>query len=331
PGLNNLGNTCFFNSVMQCIAYTQPLFDRLKTADEENQLVKGPFTGALYGFLNQMKATGETGGTVNPRDLFSCLSNTWRIYRMYGQQDSHELLRRLLDGVREEQLKKDENDKTIPNQRTLVENCFGGELVQAIVCDRCKHVSYSLEEYMDLSLPIAAEAKARGGLLATTTVAAPITIVEPRQRICNRAFKRYLLHSVPDVLVVQLKRFQSSGFAGRTKKCDDPVIFQEFLDLQPFMAPAAALGHRESGRYRLNGVVVHGGGLFSGHYTAYVRILQNATLAKQQSALGDDDNDAVIEWAYCSDTNVRASTIEEVLCSQAYLLLYERMAESVGR
>lgn len=59
-----------------------------------------------------------------------------------GQQDSHELMRRLLDGLREEVLKKDERGKALPKQVTYVDDVFGGNLVSVIVCHSCKNVSY---------------------------------------------------------------------------------------------------------------------------------------------------------------------------------------------
>lgn len=35
PGLSNMGNTCFLNSVMQCLAYTPPLYNYIMSGDHK--------------------------------------------------------------------------------------------------------------------------------------------------------------------------------------------------------------------------------------------------------------------------------------------------------
>ena len=74
-------------------------------------------------------------------------------------------------------------------------------------------------------------------------------------------------HTVPDLLVLHLKRFKftASGLFGR--KIDYHVRFPEQLDLARFSSPPGALA-----RYTLVGVLVHvGSSLQGGHYFAHVR------------------------------------------------------------
>ncbi|KAI8851515.1 hypothetical protein BC829DRAFT_415243 [Chytridium lagenaria] len=157
-GLVNLGNTCFFNSVMQCMAYTNvmhpiALAAAAKGAAPEKMKHVPLFAAAndrvlTKAFLNFIRVMREQlalqkSATVNPSILFGHLSNKYKMYKSFRQQDSHELLRCLLDAVKEEQLQRDERDRV-----------FGGKLVSAIVCDTCKNVSYRFEEFLDLSVPI---------------------------------------------------------------------------------------------------------------------------------------------------------------------------------
>ncbi|KAJ3256323.1 Ubiquitin carboxyl-terminal hydrolase 45 [Boothiomyces macroporosus] len=63
--------------------------------------------------------------TVNPKELFDILKTSWGVYGRYGQQDSHEMLRRLLDGIRNEQLGLDLNgSKKEPNVLDGNDNAF---------------------------------------------------------------------------------------------------------------------------------------------------------------------------------------------------------------
>ncbi|KAJ3085102.1 Ubiquitin carboxyl-terminal hydrolase 16 [Quaeritorhiza haematococci] len=103
--------------------------------------------------------------TVNPDDLFSSISAKWQMYKGLRQQDSHELLRRLLDGVQDEQIKEIRRlsgRKRGKPPRTFIDETFGGNLVSVIVCDACKHISYSFEDYMDVSIPIVQEGGKKG-------------------------------------------------------------------------------------------------------------------------------------------------------------------------
>lgn len=89
----------------------------------------------------------------------------------------------------------------------------------------------------------------------------------PRCKQHQRASKKFDLWKTPDILVVHLKRFSSSGW--RREKLDVLVDFPvEGLDLtQRVFEP-------ESGRteiYDLIGVDCHWGGLGGGHYTAHAK------------------------------------------------------------
>lgn len=220
--------------------------------------------------------------------------------------------------------------------------------------------------------------------------------------ISRRAHKRYLISSLPPILVLHLKRFQQTsksslfGSFSNLKKLDDKVTFPIYLNMAPFMAPPplntktesamekamnevgledASTGassvsglahddrHRSSSsvsadsshhsghrrwfrraspsaetrakcQYRLYAVIVHQGNMTSGHYVAFCYISQKKVEGRKVNPAptpGDDesitksDSEAPRRWVYCSDDEVRAASVEEVLNSQAYCLLYERV------
>uniref|UniRef100_A0A8C4UYE7 Ubiquitin carboxyl-terminal hydrolase n=1 Tax=Falco tinnunculus TaxID=100819 RepID=A0A8C4UYE7_FALTI len=194
-GLSNLGNTCFFNAVMQNLSQTPVLRELLKEAkmpgttvkiespelSMEPQLIKldqpGPLTLAMYQFLTEMQETKK--GVVTPKELFAQVCKKATRFKGYQQQDSHELLRYLLDGMRAEEIQvsaisvgilKAVTDSNKQNEEELkkkikeyekkrgiqsfVDRIFGGELTSTIMCEECRTVSLVHESFLDLSLPI---------------------------------------------------------------------------------------------------------------------------------------------------------------------------------
>ncbi|XP_061636972.1 ubiquitin carboxyl-terminal hydrolase 16 isoform X1 [Phyllopteryx taeniolatus] len=198
-GLSNLGNTCFFNAVIQNLSQTQMLRQTLNKVTDDRTTVSvkpasssaleavvaeldrpGSLTMAMNQLLNEIQESKK--GVVTPQELFTQVCKKAARFKGFQQQDSQELLRYLLDGMRAEESKRVSSAVTealkrsgkIPDGEELksvvkeyennglpknfVDQVFGGEMTSTIMCQRCKTVSVVTEMFLDLSLPVSDQA-----------------------------------------------------------------------------------------------------------------------------------------------------------------------------
>ncbi|KAF3063859.1 putative ubiquitin carboxyl-terminal hydrolase 12 [Daldinia childiae] len=127
----------------------------------------------------------------------------------------------------------------------------------------------------------------------------------PRCKEHRRASKKFDLWKTPDILVIHLKRFSSSGF--RRDKLEVLVDFPlENLDI------TSRVLQKEDGKqevYDLIGVDCHWGGLGGGHYTAHAKNFVDG------------------HWYTYNDSSVSRASPDRIVDSSAYLLFYRRRSE----
>ncbi|TSM04853.1 Laminin subunit beta-2 [Bagarius yarrelli] len=141
----------------------------------------------------------------------------------------------------------------------------------------------------------------------------------PKCQQHREASKQLLLWRLPNVLIIQLKRFSFRSFIWRDK-INDMVDFPvRNLDLSKF-----CIGQKEDAQqppiYDLYAVINHYGGMIGGHYTAYARLPSDKN--SQRSDVG---------WRLFDDSTVTTVEESQVVTRYAYVLFYRRRNSPVER
>jgi len=272
-GLPNIGNTCYINSVTQCLLHLSSFKSFIQTYE-----------------LEKLFDTSKYNQYIS--NLSKILPSHFEIYQ---QNDVHEFYTYLIDFIYELQkvqhtIKKPESINTPYSKMEFkcrtkwfesyspIMDVLYTQLVRQIQCVYCNHFTINIENVSSIDINLSSSNLDE----CVNTYFNNVNVENWKCDLCQKVNKKPLVLQkcwhLPNTLVLCIKRFKF--IKNKPMKINTHIDVPYTIDLE-----SHSLKIYSDYRYRLSGIVNHSGTSYYGHYTC--------DLIKSQNLLIHIDDDDV--------------------------------------
>ena len=317
-GLANIGQTCYMNSLLQCLRCCDSFRDTMLRCKSDSTNAKSVAwaLGELYDKMNKTKET------VRPVVFLHIAQVHFEHIPLRQQNDIHEIFMMIVAQLCKE-LKapapeyRPENTKptsffdklrrkcdkawaaSIEKEYSPLTDMLHGQMVAQIICGHCKHIHHNYQTFNVWEVPIVSD---KADVVLEDCFLKSLeseTLHEWRCDRCNEispSEKMMKIWKFPRILAICLKRFVHAH--RHTQKMNTPINVPENIDLYPLQLAS----DNASIRYNLKSAAIHHGSAEFGHYNAVCR------------------NEG--EWVCIDDESVTNASM--MMANNGYMLFYER-------
>ncbi|OHS94059.1 Clan CA, family C19, ubiquitin hydrolase-like cysteine peptidase [Tritrichomonas foetus] len=282
--LQNLGNTCWLNSLFQCLV-VNPLLQKWFLSSTINITRVECAEAAVHLHLCRLFLAQVSESTFSQADCLFAIWSLLPIFATSDQFDAHEFLMQLRTKLDDFYQQKFET--------SIFNGIFSWQFKVIESCENCDETRTFIDPASDLILNVGSCSSLIEAFSEFLLGASPLPC-NNCQKPCKR---QYFFNTLPPTLTIQLGRAQNMEKGLAAVQLVEELSLDDFVDIDK----KAELGEA---KYSLIGLVVRPGSGDSGHYYADVKKWG--------------------QWYRCDDNNVKAVDVSDVMQDDASLLFYVR-------